>query len=102
MAGTFANQTAAPSTEMQKEALDALDAARIRLDDVRSRAPERLVTRIGSTRLKRTYGSREVAAITGLTARQLQLWEASGLDAAGDSFAAHRRRRIHRTAIFAD
>jgi DNA-binding transcriptional MerR regulator len=37
------------------------------------------VTRISSTRLKRTYGSREVAAITGLTARQLQLWEASGL-----------------------
>jgi DNA-binding transcriptional MerR regulator len=29
--------------------------------------------------LKRTYGSREVAAITGLTARQLQLWEAGGL-----------------------
>ena len=37
------------------------------------------MTRIGSTRLKRTYGAREVAAITGLTARQLQLWEASGL-----------------------
>ena len=37
------------------------------------------MTRIGSTRLKRTYGSREVAAITGLTARQLQLWEAGGL-----------------------
>jgi DNA-binding transcriptional MerR regulator len=30
-------------------------------------------------RLKRTYGSREVAAMTGLTARQLQLWDASGL-----------------------
>ena len=37
------------------------------------------MTRIGSTRLKRTYSSREVAAITGLTARQLQLWEAGGL-----------------------
>lgn len=37
------------------------------------------MTRIGSTRLKRTYGSREVAAITGLSARQLQLWEAGGL-----------------------
>ena len=37
------------------------------------------MTRIGSPRLKRTYGSREVAAITGLTARQLQLWEAGGL-----------------------
>jgi DNA-binding transcriptional MerR regulator len=30
-------------------------------------------------RLKKTYSSREVAAITGLTARQLQLWDASGL-----------------------
>ena len=30
-------------------------------------------------RLKRTYSSREVAAFTGLTARQLQLWDASGL-----------------------
>jgi len=30
-------------------------------------------------RLKRTYISREVAALTGLTARQLQLWGKSGL-----------------------
>ena len=30
-------------------------------------------------RLKRTYSSREVAALTGLTARQLQVWDASGL-----------------------
>jgi DNA-binding transcriptional MerR regulator len=30
-------------------------------------------------RLKRTYTSREVAALTGLTSRQLQLWDASGL-----------------------
>lgn len=30
-------------------------------------------------RLKKTYGSREVAALTGLTARQLQIWDASGL-----------------------
>jgi DNA-binding transcriptional MerR regulator len=29
--------------------------------------------------LKRTYTSREVAALTGLTARQLQLWDAGGL-----------------------
>jgi DNA-binding transcriptional MerR regulator len=33
-------------------------------------------------KLKRTYGSREVASLTGLTARQLQLWDASGLLAA--------------------
>jgi len=30
-------------------------------------------------RLKRTYSSREVAALTGLTARQLQIWDAGGL-----------------------
>ena len=30
-------------------------------------------------RLKRTYSSREVAAFTGLSARQLQIWDASGL-----------------------
>jgi DNA-binding transcriptional MerR regulator len=30
-------------------------------------------------RLKRTYSSREVAALTGLTARQLQLWDSGGL-----------------------
>jgi DNA-binding transcriptional MerR regulator len=30
-------------------------------------------------RLKRTYSSREVAALTGLTARQMQLWDAGGL-----------------------
>ena len=30
-------------------------------------------------RLKKTYSSREVASLTGLTARQLQVWDASGL-----------------------
>lgn len=30
-------------------------------------------------RLKQTYGAREVAALTGLTARQLQWWDSSGL-----------------------
>src|SRR6266436_2187671 len=33
-------------------------------------------------KLKRTYSSREVASLTRLTARQLQLWDASGLLAA--------------------
>jgi DNA-binding transcriptional MerR regulator len=37
------------------------------------------VSRFASIRLKPTYGSREVAAITGLSARQLQLWAAGGL-----------------------
>ena len=30
-------------------------------------------------KLKKTYSSREVAALTGLTARQLQVWDSSGL-----------------------
>lgn len=30
-------------------------------------------------RLKKTYSSREVAALTGLSARQLQLWDVGGL-----------------------
>src|SRR2546427_12623865 len=30
-------------------------------------------------RLKKTYSSREVAALTGLSARQLQVWDAGGL-----------------------
>ena len=30
-------------------------------------------------RLKRTYSSREVASLTGLSERQLQLWDAGGL-----------------------
>lgn len=30
-------------------------------------------------KLKKTYSSREVAALTGLSARQLQVWDASGL-----------------------
>jgi DNA-binding transcriptional MerR regulator len=33
-------------------------------------------------RLKKTYSSREVAALTGLSARQLQIWDAGGLLAA--------------------
>src|SRR5437016_9581488 len=39
-------------------------------------------------RLKKTYSSREVAAFTGLTARQLQVWDASGLMA--PSIRPHR------------
>ncbi len=39
-------------------------------------------------RLKRTYSSREVAALTGLTARQLQVWDASHLLTA--AIAPHR------------
>jgi DNA-binding transcriptional MerR regulator len=39
-------------------------------------------------RLKKTYTSREVAALTGLTARQLQLWDAGGL--LSPAIAPHR------------
>src|ERR1700751_4909528 len=39
-------------------------------------------------RLKRTYSSREVAALTGFTARQLQLWDATHLLAS--AIAPHR------------
>ena len=39
-------------------------------------------------RLKRMYSSREVAAMTGLTARQLQLWDAGGL--LSPAIAPHR------------
>jgi len=39
-------------------------------------------------KLKPTYSSREVAALTGLTARQLQVWDASGL--ASSAIPPHR------------
>ena len=39
-------------------------------------------------RLKKTYSSREVAALTGLSARQLQLWHQGGLVA--PAIASHR------------
>jgi DNA-binding transcriptional MerR regulator len=39
-------------------------------------------------RLKKTYSSREVAVMTGVTARQLQIWGASGLLA--PSIPSHR------------
>ena len=39
-------------------------------------------------RLKKTYSSREVAALTGLTARQLQVWNLGGL--LSPAIASHR------------
>ena len=39
-------------------------------------------------KLKKTYSSREVASLTGLTARQLQVWHASGL--VTPAIASHR------------
>ena len=42
-------------------------------------------------RLKSTYSSREVAALTGITARQLQLWDERGL--LSPAIASHRTPR---------
>ena len=39
-------------------------------------------------RLKKTYSSREVAALTGLSARQLQIWDTGGL--LSPSIPSHR------------
>jgi len=38
-----------------------------------------MAARVNPMRLKKTYSSREVASLTGLTARQLQLWDSGGL-----------------------
>jgi DNA-binding transcriptional MerR regulator len=46
---------------------------------VRCGPAEQAVGRRSSMRLKTTYSAREVAALTGLTARRLQVWDASGL-----------------------
>ena len=53
-------------------------------------------------RLKKTYSSREVAALTGLTARQLQFWDAGGL--LSPTIPPHRTAAggLHRTALHAD
>ena len=64
--------------QLQARHADLLDAQRRRADreGLRRRRhgrPRRLM------RLKRTYSSREVAALTGLSARQLQIWDAGGL-----------------------
>ena len=45
--------------------------------------------------------AREVAALTGLTARQLQSWDVSRIFLSGDRAAAHERRRLHRTPVHA-
>ncbi len=56
-------------------------------------------------KLKRTYGSREVASLTGLTARQLQLWDQSGLVAAAippheTAAGGHTERRYTPIELF--
>jgi hypothetical protein len=52
-------------------------------------------------RLKKYYSSREVASLTGLTARQLQWWDARRLFPGGDCAAADRSRRLHGAPIHA-
>ena len=53
------------------------------------------------TELKNTYTSREVAAMTGLTARQLQWWDARRLFAPAHRAEADRARRLHRAPLHA-
>src|SRR5258708_12518241 len=63
------------SDQLQTRDVDLFDAQRRRADreGLRRRSDGRPM------RLKRTYSSREVAALTGLSAKQLQLWDAGGL-----------------------
>jgi DNA-binding transcriptional MerR regulator len=56
-------------------------------------------------RLKKTYSSREVAALTGLSARQLQVWDAGGLLAASiasrpTAAGGHTERRYTPIELF--
>jgi DNA-binding transcriptional MerR regulator len=56
-------------------------------------------------RLKKTYSSREVAALTGLTARQLQIWDVGGLLAAAipsrpTAAGGHTERRYTPIELF--
>jgi DNA-binding transcriptional MerR regulator len=56
-------------------------------------------------RLKPTYSSREVAALTGLSARQLQIWDDSGLVSAAipshlTSAGGHTERRYTPIELF--
>src|SRR5258708_14920776 len=63
-------------------------------------------------RLKKTYSSREVAALTGLSARQLQLWDAGGLlsptipshktDAGGHTARRYTRIELFELLVLAD
>ena len=65
--------------QLQARHARLLDAQRRRADreGFRRRGARRSLRR--EMRLKKTYSSREVAALTGLTARQLQIWDAGGL-----------------------
>src|SRR5688572_8313432 len=61
--------------QLQTRDADVHHAQRRRADEERlRRRPRRRQT--GVTQLKNTYTTREVAAMTGLTARQLQWWDA--------------------------
>ncbi len=56
-------------------------------------------------RLKPTYGAREVTALTGLTARQLQVWDKTGLLAAAipahaTAAGGHTERRYTPVELF--
>ena len=52
-------------------------------------------------RLKNSYSAREVAALTGLSARQLQTWDTSRVFLSAIALAADDRRRVHRAPVHA-
>ena len=83
----FVNRLA-PEVECRRSSSrhpDQLQARDRHLLDAQRRRPDaegfrrRIDRRPREMRLKKTYSSREVAALTGLTSRQLQLWDAGGL-----------------------
>src|SRR5437016_7462068 len=66
--------------QLQARDADVFDSQRRRADgEGLRRCGRRRSCGSSAVKLKKTYSSREVAALTGLTARQLQLWDASGL-----------------------
>ena len=65
------------------------------------RAGARAAGAIRAVKLKKHYTSREVAVLTGLTARQLQWWDTRRLFKAALAAAPNGGRWIHRTALHA-
>ena len=57
--------------------------------------------RVTGNELKNTYTSREVAAMTGLTARQLQWWDDKRLVRVAHRVEEDRARRLHGTPLHA-
>ena len=86
-----------------------VEAARVRLDDIRARRPgiaecvaDYSMIAIDPMRLKRTYSSREVAAMTGSDGAPAAAVGRRRPAVAGDSVAPDRGRRIYRTPLYAN